>query len=200
MQAKWYISTFFLLFIYFGAFQEQVSIPNQEIVLEFVDAKINKKDIENTIAAVQEKLINVGVKNIVITTNKKGTLKISYYSTLHVDNIKEELAKQNKLVLNQNSEDKEKNKDSSNYNIDVHVLTDQTDISNLDDQFIFEIKYNSDRFTNVNYLALAKNLDQYKTDKLYKTAYKANKNSPFTKDRTSYKEPEVRAGPTDYNS
>ena len=53
MKAKWYISTLFLLFIYFGAFHEQVSIPNQEIVLEFVDAKIDQKDIKNTIADVR---------------------------------------------------------------------------------------------------------------------------------------------------
>lgn len=200
MQAKWYISTFFLLFIYFGAYQEQVSIPNQEIVLEFVDSKINKKDIENTVAEIKEKLLEIGVADITIKTNQNGTLKISYYSTITVDNIKDVLVKQPKLVLNKNSENKKSSKDSSSYNIDIHEITDQTDLSNLDDQFIFEIKYNSDRFTTVNYLAVAKNLDQHKTNQLYKVAYKVNKNNPFTKDRASYEEPEVRAGPTSYIS
>ena len=46
----------------------------------------------------------------------------------------------------------------------------------------------------------SKNLEQYKTDQLFKIAYKTNKNNPFTKDRTSYKEPEVRAGPKNYIS
>lgn len=200
MQAKWYISTLFLLLIYFGAFQEQVSMPNQEIILEFVDYKINKKDIENTIAEVKEKLLKVGVANIVIKKTKKGTLKISYYSAVHIDNVKEVLVEKNQLVLNQNSENNQKNKNSSNYNIDIHELTDETDISNSDYKFVFEIKYNSDRLTTVNYFALVKKSEQYKTDQLYKIAYKINKNNPFTKDRTSYKEPEVRAGPKYYIS
>lgn len=200
MQAKWYISTFFLLFIYFSGPQELVSIQNQEIMLEFVDAKINKKNIEKTITAVKEKLLKLGVTNIIIKTNKKGTLKISYYSAVDIANIKEVLTKQHKLVLNQNSEDKENDNDSSNYSIDIYKLTGRTDNSNIHDQFVFEIKYNSDRFTTVNYLALAKNLEQHKTDQLYKTAYKVNKSNPFIKNRTSYKEPEVRAGPQKYTS
>lgn len=199
MQAKWYVSTLFLLFIYFGAFQEQVSIPNQEIVLEFVDAKIDQKDIEITIAEVREKLLEVGIENIIINNSKNGTLKISYYSIVHIDNIKEALAEENSLVLNKDSDNREKNENSSNYNIDIYEITNETDISNSDYKFVFEIKYNSDRFSTVDYLALAKNIDQYKTDQLFKVAYKINKNSPFTKDRTSYKEPEVRAGPKNFN-
>jgi hypothetical protein len=66
MNAKWYISTLFLILIYFGEFHEQVSIPNQEIVLEFVDAKINQKNIKNTITDVKEKLLKIGVSNIKI--------------------------------------------------------------------------------------------------------------------------------------
>ena len=200
MKAKWYFSTLLLIFICFGAFQEQVSIPNQEIVLEFVDAKINKKNIENTIAEVKEKLLNVGVTNINIKKTKNGTLKISYYSVFEINDIKKELAKQHKLVLNQNSDHKEKNENSSDYNIDIHELTNETNISNSDYKFVFDVKYNSDRFTNYNYYAFVKKLDQYKADQLFKTTYKVNKNSPFTKDKTSHKEPEVRAGPKSYFS
>jgi hypothetical protein len=200
MKAKWYFGTLFLLFILFGAFQEQVSIPNQEIVLEFVDTKINKKDIENTIAEVKEKLLKVGVSNINIKKNQNGTLKISYYSVFHIDNIKKELAKENTIVLNKNSDNKEKNKRFSNYSIDIYELTNETDISNSDYKFVFEVKYNSDRFTTYNYFAFIKKLEHHKADQLFKTTYNVNKNNPFTKDRTSYKEPEVRAGPESYFS
>ncbi|MFT6699728.1 MAG: hypothetical protein ACJAVD_001229 [Porticoccaceae bacterium] len=200
MNAKWYISTLFLIFSLFGAFQEQVSIPNQEIVLEFVDAKINKQNIENTIADVREKLLNVGVSNITIKETKNGTLKISYFSVVEVNNIKEAIIKGNRFVLNRNSENKDKNNTSYNYNIDIYELTDETDISNLDYKFLFEIKHHTDRFTSDNYFAFVKKIEQYKTNQLFKIAYKVNKNSPFTKDKTSYKEPEVRAGPKNYNS
>ncbi|PQJ69444.1 MULTISPECIES: hypothetical protein [Polaribacter] len=200
MQAKWYFGTLFLLFIYFGAFQDQVSIPNQEIALEFVDSKTNDKDIENTIANVKEKLLKVGVANITINKTQKGTLKISYYSTITIDAVKKELVKDTQFVLNKDSDNEEQSENSSNYNIDIYELKNQTDISNLDDKFVFEIKYNSDRFTTLDYYALAKNVDPYKTDQLFKTAYKISKNHPFSKDRTSYKEPEVRAGPKNYTS
>ena len=200
MKAKWYFSTLLLIFICFGAFQEQVSIPNQEIILEFVDAKINNKNIENTIAEVKEKLLNVGVTNINIKKTQNGTLKISYYSVFDINDIKEELAKQNKLVLNKNSDHKEQNKNSSNYNIDIHEITSETDISNSDYKFVFDVKYNSDRYTNYNYYAFIKKTEQHKADQLFKTTYKVNKNSPFTKDKTSHTEPEVRAGPKSYFS
>jgi hypothetical protein len=198
MNAKWCISTLFLILIYFGGLQEQVSIPNQEIVLEFVDAKINQKDIKNTIADFQEKLLNIGVSNIKIQETKSGTLKISYYSAVHIDNIKEALSKGNQVVLNQKSKDNKNNNTSSDYNIDIYKLTNESDISTKDDKFAFEIKSNSDRFTTNYNFAFIKSVKTHKANQLFETAYKANKKNPFTKDYTSYTEPEVRAGPGFY--
>ena len=139
MNAKWYISTLFLALIYFGAFQNQVSIPNQEIVLEFVDVKINNNEINNTILDVKEKLLKVGVSNIKIQETENGTLKISYYSSVHIDSIKEALSKENELVLSQKSENNENNNTSSDYKIDVYELTNEADLSTHDDNFVFEI-------------------------------------------------------------
>ncbi|MEO9570384.1 MAG: hypothetical protein ABJH82_04925 [Polaribacter sp.] len=195
MRAKWYISTIFILLISFGAFQNQVFIPNQEIVLEFIDTKINTKDVENTIAVVKEKLLTIGVSNIKIKKTQNSTLKISYYSAIDIDNIKEKLVKENNLVVNKNSKNKEKSKNSSNYNIDIHELTNETDIHKSDKNFVFEIKSNSDRFTTYNYHAYFKKADEQKENQLFKTTYNANKNNPFIKDHSSHKEPEVRAGP-----
>lgn len=195
MKAKWYFSTLFLLFSLYGVFQEQVSIPNQEIVLEFVDTKINKKNIENTIADLKVKLLNVGVSNITIKETKSGTLKISYHSTIHIDNIKEEVLKENSLAINENPKNKDKSDTSFHYNIDIYELTHKTDASNLNNKFISEINRYSDRFTSFNYSAFFKKIEDYKTDQLFKIVYKVNKNKPFIKDRTSNKEPEVRAGP-----
>ena len=192
MNVKWCIGTLFLILAYLGGFHEQVSIPNQEIVIEFVDTKINQKNIINTITDVQEKLLKIGVSNLKIQETESGTLKISYYSTVHIDTIKEGLARENQLVLNQESGN---NTTSSDYNIDIYQLNNETDISNLDDQYIFEIKTISDRSTTNYNSAFIKSLKTYKANQLFKIAYKATKNSPFTKDRASYKEPEVRAGP-----
>ena len=195
MNAKWYISTLFLIFSLFGAFHEQVTIPNQEIVLEFVDTTINEKDIKSTINNVKEKLLEVGVSNIKIQETKSGTLKISYYSTAPIDNIKEAFGKENQLILNKEPSDNNENKNSSDYKIDVYELGNETDVNQKDDKSVFEIKYASDRYTTNHNYASVKNLKIHKANQLFKTAYKAHKNSPFTKDNTSHQEPEVRAGP-----
>ena len=198
MNANWYISTLFLILIYLGGFHEQVSIPNQEIVLEFVDAKINQKNIKNTITDVKEKLLKIGVSNIKIQETKSGTLKISYYSVVHIDTIKKALAKEHQLVLNKQSKNNKNNNSSSDYQINVYQLTIKLDKSNLDDKFIFEIKQASNRFTTTYNEAFTSSLTAHQTNQLFKTAYKANKKKPFTKDRASHKEPEVRAGPRIY--
>jgi Skp family chaperone for outer membrane proteins len=199
MSLKWYVSTLFLIIcISFGAFQEQGFVPNQEIVLEFVDTKINKNNIENTIANVKEKLLNVGVSNISIKDNQNGTLKIAYYSSLDVKNIKEALADENQNLLSNTSNHKKEKDSSSDYNIDVYELTQEKDISNSKERSILNTKYSSNRFTtNSTYASLFQTQLQ-RADFLFKTAYKTNKNNPFTKDNSSYKEPEVRAGPHNY--
>ncbi|TXD53299.1 MULTISPECIES: hypothetical protein [unclassified Polaribacter] len=198
MNVKWYISSLFLILIYFGGFYEHVSIPNQEIVLEFVDAKINQKNIKNTITDVQEKLLKIGVSNIKIQKTENGTLKISYYSDVPVHKIKDALSKEHQLVLNKQSKNNQQNHSYSDYNINIYQLTNEVDISNLDDQFIFEIKPSTDRSTSNYKYALVRNFKIHKANQLFKTAFNAAKKSPFTKDRTSNKEPEVRAGPHVY--
>jgi hypothetical protein len=197
MRIKWYASTLFLIFIYLGAFHEKVTIPNQEIVLEFVDTKIKTKEIKNTIANVKEKLKKVGVSNITIEETKDGTLKISYYSKVGVKNVKKAFAKDFQFLLNQDSENNKNDYKYSDYNIDIYELSDNSDLSNFDNNFILEIKYSSERFTTNHSNIFLRNLELQKANQLYKTAYNISKNNPFTKDYTSYNEPEVRAGPID---
>ena len=125
MNSKWYFSTLFLILcICFGAFQEQVVHPNQEIVLEFVDGKNNNEDIRNTIKNVKEKLVDFGASHIVIKDIENGTLKISYYATVPVDNIKQALNLVNQFASNQSSKHGKKNHQQSTYNIDIYELTD----------------------------------------------------------------------------
>ncbi len=200
MNSKWYFSTLLLiLFICFGAFQEEVATPNQQIILEFVDGTIDQNEVTKTINDVKEKLISAGVSNIIIKETKDGTLKISYFSAVAINNIKDVLAKDNTLALNQNSENKDNNLPNPNYSIDIYELTDDVDISDLNDKYVFEIKYTSDRFTTNQNIVFVKNGELKKAELDYKIAFEANKNNPFTKDRTSYKVPEVRAGPTFFN-
>ncbi|QTD38612.1 hypothetical protein JL193_04860 [Polaribacter batillariae] len=197
MNSKWYLSAFLFICICFGVFQEQVYKPNQEIVLEFIDTSSQNKNIENTISEVQKKLVDIGVTNIAIQKTEKGTLKISYYSIVNVNDVKKALTKEHRLSLNKNSKKENENRDSTTYSIDIYELTNKLDISNLDDKFIFEIEPHSDRFTTNNIFCFYKVLEN-QANQLFKTAYKANKTSLYIKDYTSYQEPEVRAGPQKY--
>ncbi|WP_438989204.1 hypothetical protein [Polaribacter sp.] len=200
MKAKWYISTLFLIFTLFGAFHEQGSIPNQEIVLEFVNTKNNSNYINHTIADVKEKLLNIGVSHINIKEVKNGTLKISYFSEVPVDNIRNILIKNNSFLL-KNSSKNQQNKDVVyHYSLDVYDLNKPTDNANLDYKYALEIKHQLDRFTTDNYFDNYNASLENKTNQLYKVAYKIAKNNPFSKEYRSNKEPEVRAGPKNFQS
>lgn len=195
MNTKWYFGALFLIFSYFGIFHETVSAPNQELVLEFTNTEVDQSEIINTINEVRQKLLDIGVSNIKIEETESSTLKISYHSLVHIDNIKEALTDENELLVNQNSEDQEHQQSSLAYKIDVYEITDTSDLSGRNDKLVFEIKVHSDRFTNDHRDYLAKYTDDCKESRQYKIAYKAYKNDPYTKDHTSHSEPEVRAGP-----
>ena len=200
MKLKWYVGILLLVFTVFGIVQENTTVPNQEIVLEFVDVKIAKKDIDNTISFVKEKLQNAGAKNIEVHETKNGVLKISYYSLENIDAIKETLSINNALALNNQPKHKDKNYPSSektsNYNIDVYELDNHhTELSNVDGNAVLEIKYDVQRYsTPQNYASLEK-ISTHKVNQLFKTAYRFNKSLLIIKDNTSNYKPEVRAGP-----
>ncbi|WP_299012180.1 hypothetical protein [uncultured Polaribacter sp.] len=193
MKAKWYLSTLLFISLCFGAFQEQVYEPNQEIVLEFVDN--SDKSTALTINKVKEKLLAIGAINIKIKKNHKGHLKIGYYSTLDAEYIKDLLTEKQQLALHEKSKERENNDSYSSYKIDVYELKDQIETSSTsNDAFVIEFKYQSDRFTNNQYSDFSRNLE-YQANQNFSHAFKISKSNPFTKDYTSHKEPEVRAGP-----
>ncbi|WP_439129865.1 hypothetical protein, partial [Polaribacter sp.] len=155
---------------------------------------------DNTIADVKEKLLNAGVSNISIKEAKNGTLKISYFSEVPVDNIREVLSKNPSFLLKNNPNNQQKKDVVYDYSLDIYELNKPTDNSNLDYKYVLEVKHQLDRFTTDNYFDNHKTLLANKTNRLYKVAYKIAKSNPFSKDYTSNKEPEVRAGPKKFNS
>lgn len=200
MKLKWYVSILLLVFTVFGIVQENTTVPNQEIVLEFVDVKIAKKDIDYTISLVKQKLQNAGAKNIKVQETKNGVLRISYYSLENIDVIKEALSKTNSLAFNNHQKHREENypssDTSSNYNIDIYELDNHhTNLSNFDGKAVLEIKYDSQRSTNFQNYASLENVIIKKANKLFKTNYKFSKSLLIVKENTSNYKPEVRAGP-----
>lgn len=194
MNAKWYLSTLLFIFTYFGIFHEEVSVPNQEIVLEFVDSEADQQDIAHTIEDLRKKLLELGVANIKIQETESNALKISYYSDAAIEDIKEALVDHNQLIVDGNSNQKEKHS-SVEYTLDVYDLTEKNDLSQRNDKLVFKNGYNFDRSTIDHHYSFAKSVQVSKANQHFKTAFKAYKRNPFVKDYTSHKEPEVRAGP-----
>ena len=204
MKLKWYFSLLLILSIFLGSIQENTFVPNQEIVLEFVDFKTAKKDIDNTIFNVKEKLLEAGATNILVQETKNGALKISYYSVVNVANIKEILSEGHLLGLHNPSKKQQENfpfsKNTSTYNLDVYELSTDVEISNLDKNAVLEIKYDAQRFlTNQNFASL-ESAQVKEINKVFKTYYTFHKSLSIDKDNKPHCKPEVRAGPIYYNT
>ena len=204
MKAKWFIGALLFFCLCFGAFQDKVYEPNQEIVLEFVGVKNHKKNIDNTIFDVKEKLLRAGATNIEVKETKKGALKISYFSVVNASDIKEILSEDDLLGLQNSSKKQQENfpfsKSTSSYNLDVYELNTDVELSNLDKNAVLEIKYDAQRFsTNQNYASLA-NVQIKEANKVFRTCYTFHKSLSIVKDNKPHCKPEVRAGPIHFNS
>lgn len=202
MKAKWYISTFIIVLAFFGFNQEQELTPNQQIVLQFVDNHVRSNEKENTIAFVTKQLQSFGINDVKVEQHEQGIIKIAYYSNTDVASIKKVLStnKNSGYVPYKKEIESEKypfNKKENNFNLDIYEIHADNDVtSDLKGKYIFELKQEYDRFSNPNlYTYLPENIINYKNN-IVKIAYKINKNVAITIDHSSYKIPEVRAGPS----
>lgn len=198
---KWYICTLVIAFTLLGFIsKEQSAIPNQKIVLQFSDTSITSNEIENTVTIVEKQLLDLGVDNIQIHNIENGQLKITYYSDADVVSIKSKLSKDEKLAIDYSFNNKEENpkKPSSkeNYNLDVFKIQDAKDTnSGFDGKIAIEPRLESDRYSNPNVYFSACTIVERETTTHTKVAYRVNTKIAIAIDNTSYKTPEVRAGP-----
>ena len=198
MRVKWYISTLIVIFALFGIGQQRITVPNQEIVIEFTNANRAANDMQNTIAAIKAQLLRMGVTELEVHHGQKGQLKISYYSTIDVSEVKQLLARDVQRTFSLNVPDSEQspNKESSNsYNLDVYELYKASD-SEIDlEGHIVELKSESDRFYTPNVSVVASQWDAKIKTTIDTIAYNLYGDLALAIDAVSYQIPEVRAGP-----
>ena len=134
MQTKWYLRSFVILVVLVGLTLEQIAQPNQQIVVEFAGDSISLSNAQNTIAAVTNKLHDIGAKSIKVKQGTNGVLTISYYSTIDTEGVKGMLSS-NKEVLEGVASDSSSPKNqappfdtSSVYKLDVYEIQQQYDI------------------------------------------------------------------------
>ncbi len=204
MRKEWYFRTLLIVFALLVVMQQQTVVPNQEIVLEFANAKVTSLEVQDAIATVKRQLESIGVKNARISKElRDGKLKIAYYSDADVESIKRILSNDQNVTLdhvfyNQNNSDDSLpiEKKSADYNLDVYKIQKSTDFdTDFHGVYVLEIKHKQDRASGYYTFGYVTDENSNNTNRLLKLAKKVNDAIVIAIDTISYKIPEVRAGP-----
>lgn len=203
MVARWCISVLIFSLTLFGVVsQQQISVANQEIVLQFQDVDLTSKQTENTVASVKQQLQSLGAENIHVLALENGKLKITYYSDTEVSSVKETFSEENTVALHISTQTQ--NEDSSSfpfedsnisYNLDVYEIQNGQDSGwDFDGAIGLENEPKSDRFLDPNYFPVQPNGYQH-DDMLIQVAFKIRKEITILISDPLHSIPEVRAGP-----
>jgi preprotein translocase subunit SecD len=203
MNSRWYFSTLIIILILFGVCQKQISVPNQEIVLEFIDNKVTSDEVQEAIAIVKNQLQSLGVDEIEVQEEADGRLRITYYSDVNVTSIKKIFSERENLELgyasyNQDEEDTRfpSDKNSNSYHIDVYEIQNGADADfGLDGKYVLELKHEYDRFSNPNVYLSTTKIEVSDSNEIPKVTYKVRRNIAIAIDDNSRHVPDVRAGP-----
>lgn len=201
MKAKWYFSALIILLATLGMCREQIAVPNQEIVLEFIGNDVTSKEAQQAIGIVKKQLQSIGIESIEVSTSAEGKLKIKYYSTTDVQRIKDILLNDIELGyaangLNKNNTNVPSREPVKKYNVDVFEIQNGNKLlSDVGGKCSLELKQEYDRFSNPNVFSIIEVIAVNESEHLIKVAYKLNRTIAIAIDNTSYKIPEVRAGP-----
>ncbi|GGX21250.1 hypothetical protein [Aquimarina muelleri] len=203
MKKKWYFGILIATLALLVVIQQQTVVPNQEIVLEFVDIEITSLEAQNAIAIVKKQLQSIGIKNTRVSEElKNGKLKITYYSDVDVEDIKKILSKERNVELDPifyDNEDKDSfplNENSKDYNLDVYEIQKSTELSSdFIGKYVLEIKNEQGEYSSSNTCNFISDVDESYIDRLVKVAQIVHANIAIAIDNASHNIPEVRAGP-----
>ncbi len=201
MKAKWYFSVIIIFLTLLGIHQEQTTVPNQEIVLQFVDDEVTNEEAQNAIVIIKEQLQAIGINNIQVGEQENGKLKIIYYSDANVESIKRILSKGKKIEIgytsfNKDDTDFPSDKNQNEYEFDVYEIQSADTSFDFDGKYALELKQEYDRFSNPNIYTFAAVVNISEKCRIVKTACKIHKSITFFTGNTLHNIPEVRAGPS----
>ncbi len=189
----------------FAVIQQQAVVPNQEIILDFIDTDVTSEEAQNTISIVKKQLQSIGVKNTRLSQGiKKGQLKITYYSDEDVSYIKGILSKEKNVALGhilydnqtEGNQDFPSQKKSKDYSLDVHEIQKSTDFStDLVGKYVLEEKHEQNGYPTFSPISITIKNSNSDLDGLIKTAQKVHTTIALAIDTNSRSIPEVRAGP-----
>ena len=204
MNAKWCVSTLFIILAFLGLSQEQKRTSNQQILLQFADVELASETAHDEILGViTKKLEALGIDTIEIVENNGTQLSIRYYSDVDALSVKEFLSKENQSSLSNTEEfpsDYPRKELPEKYNLvvsDLHLQAD--DIITLNGTLVTIQKQADKIFFNPVFLTF-NNTIGFEQDAIVEIAYKIHRNIALSIDNTSQIIPEVRAGPYVYGN
>ena len=201
MQTKWYLRSFVILVVLVGLTLEQIAQPNQQIVVEFAGDSISLSNAQNTIAAVTNKLHDIGAKSIKVKQSANGVLTISYYSTIDTEAVKGMLSS-NKEVLEGVASDSSSPKNqappfdtSSVYKLDVYEIQQQYDIKPDLNGLVLTFEGKTHRYFIAKVYGAIGGNQIAQQNKITTVSLIAQGAVSLLLTEFSYKIPQVRAGP-----
>ena len=201
MQTKWYLRSFVILVVLVGLTLEQIAQPNQQIVVEFAGDSISLYNAQNTIAAVTNKLYDIGAKSIKVKQSANGVLTISYYSTIDTEAVKGMLSS-NKEVLEGVASDSSSPKNqappfdtSSVYKLDVYEIQQQYDIKPDLNGLVLTFEGKTHRYFIAKVYGAIGGNQIAQQNKITTVSLIAQGAVSLLLTEFSYKIPQVRAGP-----
>ena len=201
MRSKLHFGVLIILMVFLGRYMETSVVPNQQILIQFSDAKITENEAQNAIEAIQLKLQTIGVSAIKVDQGEKGQLKITYYSETDIQQIEDVLSSEGDFRFSHKEEGGKSNENPidkrlKNYELNISEIQKSFEVNwDLEGAEIVELNHKSDRFNNLNDYN-ANGYSQIKILHNYTKAYvRLNNNIALVEDNHSYKIPEVRAGP-----
>ncbi len=204
MSKKWYFGILITAFTMLFVMRQQTVVPNQEIVLEFINIEPTSNEAQSVITIVKEQLESIGVQHTrILKDQKNGKLKITYYSDADVESIKKILSEKQNIALdhivydqNEDGGQSPLDKNSKDYNFDVYEIQKSTDFgSDLNGKFVLETKQKREVDSSTNVYNFVKNSSTDQINKYLKRVKKINVNTALIPSNTIYNIPEVRAGP-----
>jgi hypothetical protein len=196
MQTKWYIRSLIILLALVGISLEQITVPNQQIVVEFASDEVSLTDAQETIAAVKNQLQTIGAENIQVQETAEGRLKITYYSAIDTIAIKDLLSFDNDVAIGDTSQNNTPSNEASVYKLDVHEIQQQPDVDLDLNGLVFELESKTHRYFVPDVSVSLHQLQVTERNKIEKVAYTLQSDQTLGIDNFSYKIPEVRAGPS----
>ncbi len=200
MKNWYYFSGLFLVLAFFGFGSERTAVPNQEIVIQFSDVEVTLEETQDAIAAVKGQLETLAATNIKLQELGNGTLKITYYSTIDISDVRELLLKGRDLantgsIPTDTESEFPYHKGETYYEIGIHTLQDGHDLVGTSSEGFLESKSESIRYFTPTTDVRVQPFFKLKTPTTDSVAYAVYYHIMIAVDESSYKIPEVRAGP-----